>query len=187
LDARFSVAKSVAGAVTNFPASNVLVEETRFEPFVSDVWTLGQAWKVEACAIAEFSRLTLSGDSIAERSFNFIKPRVIATWTISPQNTLELRAELQVAQLNFNETRRQQEGTLTTTFIEYSKFKLGTIRFQVTDMVGFRRDRFIYAGTRASGSLAQIVNRERKLDPLLQLSLSGKCLGSGPIKSIFAV
>jgi hypothetical protein len=345
LDARFSVANSVAGAVTNFPASNVLVEETRFEPFVSDVWTLGPAWKIEAGAIAEFSKLTLSGDSIAERSFNFIKPRVIATWTISPQTTLELRAERQVAQLNFNEfatsvdvtvgnqvdagnadlvpektttlwalirhkfldrgsiqfrgdyqlvsdtqdlvpitvrdaagnitaqfdgagnigkstkwngeleitlpldwltkpigfagvevryvghyhgsrvadpvtglnrrvshrplwhqqwdirydmadlglvygasfgvqdanfdyffneIRRQQESTRTTIFIEYSKFKLGTIRFQVNDMAGFRRDRFIYAGTRASGSLAQIVNRARKLDPLLQLSLSGK-------------
>lgn len=345
LDARFSVANSLAGAVTNFPASNVLVEETRFEPFVSDVWTLGPAWKIEAGAIAEFSKLTLSGDSIAERSFNFIKPRVIATWTISPRTTLELRAERQVAQLNFNEfatsvdvavgnqvdagnadlvpektttlwalirhkfldrgsiqfrgdyqlvsdtqdlvpitirdaagnitaqfdgagnigkstkwngeleitlpldwltkpigfggvevryvghyhgsrvadpvtglnrrvshrplwhqqwdirydmadlglvygasfgvqdanfdyffneIRRQQESTRTTIFIEYSKFKLGTIRFQVNDMAGFRRDRFIYAETRASGSLAQIVNRARKLDPLLQLSLSGK-------------
>jgi len=345
LDARFSVANSVAGAVTNLPASNVLVEETRFEPFVSDVWTLGPAWKIEAGAIAEFSKLTLSGDSIAERSFTFIKPRVIATWTISPRTTLEMRAERQVAQLNFNEfatsvdvavgnqvdagnadlvpektttlwalirhkfldrgsiqfrgdyqlvsdtqdlvpitvrdaagnitaqfdgagnigkstkwngeleitlpldwltkpigfagvevryvghyhgsrvadpvtglnrrvshrplwhqqwdirydmadlglvygasfgvqdanfdyffneIRRQQESTRTTIFIEYSKFKLGTIRFQVNDMAGFRRDRFIYAGTRASGSLAQIVNRARKLDPLLQLSLSGK-------------
>jgi hypothetical protein len=345
LDARFSVASSVAGAVTTFPASNVLVEETRFEPFFSDVWTLGPAWKIEAGAIAEFSKLTLSGDSTAERSFTFIKPRAIATWTISPQTTLELRAERQVAQLNFNEfatsvditvgnqvdagnadlvpektttllalirhkflgrgsvqfrgdyqlvsdtqdllpitvrdaagnitaqfdgtgnigkstkwngeleitlpldwltkpigfagievryvghyhgsrvtdpvtglnrrvshrplwhqqwdirhdiadlglvygasfgiqdanfdyffneKRRQKEGTRTTIFIEYSKFKLGTIRFQVTDMAGFRRDRFIYAGTRASGTLGQIVNRERRLDPLLQLSLSGK-------------
>ena len=345
LDARFGVANSVAGAVTNFPASNVLVEETRFEPFVSDVWTLGPAWKIEAGAIAEFSKLTLSGDSTAERKFTFIKPRAIATWTISPQTTLELRAERQVAQLNFNEfatsvdvtvgnqvdagnadlvpeksttlsalirhkfldrgsiqfsgdyqlvsdtqdlvpitvrdargnitaqfdgtgnigkgtkwngeleitlpldwltkpigfagvearyvghyhgsrvtdpvtglnrrvshrplwhqqwdvrhdmadlglvfgasfgvqdanfdyffneKRRQQEGTRTTIFVEYSKFKLGTVRFEVTDMAGFRRDRFIYAGTRASGTLGQIVNRERKLDPLLQLSLSGK-------------
>ncbi len=345
LDARFSVANSVAGSVTNFPASNVLVEEMRFEPFVSDVWTLGAEWKIEAGAIAEFSKLTLSGDSKAERSFTFIKPRAIATWTISPQTTLELRAERQVAQLNFNEfatsvdvtvgnqvdagnadlvpektttlaalirhkfldrgsiqfradyqfvddtqdlvpitlrdasgnitaqfdgtgnigkskrwngelditlpldwltkpigftgmearyighyhgsrvtdpvtglnrrmsnrplwhqqwdirydvadlglvygasfnvqeanfayffneLRRQREGTRTTIFVEYSKFKLGTIRFQVTDMAGFRRDRFIYTGTRASTSLAQIVNRERSLDPLLQLSLSGK-------------
>ncbi len=345
LDARFIVTNSVAGAVTNFPASNVLVQETRFEPFFSDVWTLGPAWKIEAGAIVELSKLTLSGDSTAERSFNFIKPRAIATWTISPQTTLELRAERQVAQLNFNEfatsvdvtvgnqvdagnadlvpektttlsalirykfsdrgsvqfsgdyqlvsdtqdlvpitvrdaggnitaqfdgtgnigkstkwngelevtlpldwltkpigfagievryvghyhgsrvtdpvtglnrrvshrplwhqdldirhdiaglgivygasfrvqdanydyffneKRRQQEGTRATIFMEYSKFKLGTIRFQVTDMAGFRRDRFIYVGTRASGTLEQIVNRERRLDPLLQLSLSGK-------------
>ncbi len=345
LDARFIVTNSVAGAVTNFPASNVLVQETRFEPFFSDVWALGPAWKIEAGAIVELSKLTLSGDSTAERSFNFIKPRAIATWTISPQTTLELRAERQVAQLNFNEfatsvdvtvgnqvdagnadlvpektttlsalirhkfldrgsvqfsgdyqlvsdtqdlvpitvrdgggnitaqfdgtgnigkstkwngelevtlpldwltkpigfagievryvghyhgsrvtdpvtgldrrvsrrplwhqdldirhdiaglgivygasfrvqdanydyffneKRRQQESTRATIFMEYSKFKLGTIRFQVTDMAGFQRDRFIYVGTRASGTLEQIVNRERRLDPLLQLSLSGK-------------
>jgi hypothetical protein len=345
LDAQFSVTNSVAGAVTNFPASNVLVEETRFEPFVSDVWTVGPAWKIEAGAIAEFSKLTLSGDSTAKRSFFFIKPRAIATWTINPQTTLELRAERQVAQLDFNEfatsvdvtvgnqvdagnadlvpektttlsalirhkfldrgsvqfrgdyqlvsdtqdlvpitvrdaggnitaqfdgtgnigkstkwngeleitlpldwltkpigftgvevrhvshyhgsrvtdpvtgfnrrvshrplwhqqwdirydmadlglvfgtsfgiqdanfayffneKRRQKEDNRTTIFIEYSKFKLGTIRFQVTDTAGFRRDRFIYAGTRASGSLGQIVNRKNSLDPLLQLSLSGK-------------
>jgi hypothetical protein len=345
LDAQFSAASSLAGAVTNFPASNVLVAETRFEPFISDVWTVGPAWKIEAGAIAEFSKLTLSGDSTAARSFFFIKPRAIATWTINPQTTLELRAERQVAQLDFNEfatsvdvtvgnqvdagnadlvpektttlsalirhkfldrgsvqfrgdyqlvsdtqdlvpitvrdadgnitsqfdgtgnigkstkwngeleitlpldwltkpigftgvevrhvshyhgsrvtdpvtgfnrrvsrrplwhqqwdirydmadlglvfgtsigiqdanyayffneKRRQQEDTRITIFIEYSKLKLGTIRFQVTDMAGFRRDRFIYAGTRASGSLGQIVNRENSLDPLLQLSLSGK-------------
>lgn len=345
LDARFSVANSVAGAVTNFPASNVLVEETRIEPFVSDVWALGPSWKIEAGAIAEFSKLTLSGDSAAARSFAFIKPRAIATWTIDPHTTLELRAERQVAQLDFNdfatsvdvtvgnqvdagnadlvpektttlsalirhkflergsiqlrgeyqrvadtqdlvpitlrdvagnvtaqfdgtgnigkssrwngeleitlpmdwltkpagfsgvevryvghyhgsrvtdpvtgfnrrmsnrplwhqqwdvrydatdlglvygasfsvqasnyayffnETRRQTDGTRTVLFIEYSKFKLGTIKLQVIDMPGFHRDRFIYSGSRTSNSLAQIVNRERHLDPLIQLTLSGK-------------
>lgn len=345
LDARFSVANSVAGAVTNFPASNVLVEETRLEPFVSDVWALGTSWKVEAGAIAEFSKLTLSGDSAAARSFVFIKPRAIATWTADQQTTLELRAERQVGQLDFNdfatsvdvtvgnevdagnadlvpektttlsalirhkfmergsvqfrgeyqlvsdtqdlvpitlrdangnitaqfdgtgnvgkstrwngeleitlpldwltthvgvsgvearyvghyhgsrvtdpvtglnrrmsnrpiwhqqldirydvadlglaygasfsvqqanynyfvnELRRQRDGTATTLFIEYSKFKFGTVRFQVTDLAGSHRDRFIYNGTRASNTLAQIVNRERSLDPLFQLTLSGK-------------
>ncbi len=345
LDARFSVANSVAGAVTNFPASNVLVEETRIEPFVSDVWTVGPSWKIEAGAIAEFSKLTLSGDSAAARSFAFIKPRAIATWTINPETTVELRAERQVAQLDFNEfatsvdvtvgnqvdagnadlvpekttmlsalirhkflergsiqlrgeyqsvtdtqdlvpitlrdtagnitaqfdgtgnigkssrwngeleitlpldwltkpagfsgvevryvghyhgsrvtdpvtgfnrrmsnrplwhqqwdvrydatdlglvygasfsvqesnyayffneIRRQTDGTRTALFIEYSKFKLGTIKLQVTDMPGFNRDRFIYSGTRALNNLAQIVNRERHLDPLIQLTLSGK-------------
>lgn len=345
LDARFSAASSVAGATTNFPASNVLVEETRVEPFVTDVWTVSPKWKIEAGAIAEFSKLTLSGDSTAARNFKFIKPRAIATWTASPQTTLEFRAERQVAQLNFgefatsidvalgnqvdagnadlvpekvtnlsalvrhkflergsiqfrgsyqlisdtqdlvpvtlrdaagnitarfdgagnignskrwdgeleitlpfdwltkpagitgieikytghyhgsrvtdpvtgekrrmsnrpvwhqewelrhdiadsgfvygvtayvqeennsyffNELRRQKEGVRTNAFIEYKKFKLGTLRLQYISIPDFNRDRFIYTDTRASGQINQIVNRKRFLDPLIQLTLSGK-------------
>jgi outer membrane receptor protein involved in Fe transport len=345
LDAQFSATSSVAGAVSAFPASNVLVEETRIEPFVTDVWTVSPAWKIEAGAIAEFSKLTLSGDSVASRSFKFIKPRAVATWAVDPQTTLEFRAERQVAQLNFgefatsvdvtlgnqvdagnadlvpektttlsalfrrkflergsiqfkgeyqlvsdtqdlvpitlrdaagnitarfdgagnignskrwngeleitlpfdwltkplgvtgielkyvghyhdsrvtdpvtglkrrmsnrplwhqqwdlrydatdlglvygatffaqesnnayffNEFRRQSDGVRSVLFMEYTKFKLGTLRLEVVDLPDFRRDRFIYADTRASGTLSQIVNRKRELDPLIQLSLSGK-------------
>ena len=345
LDARFSAASSVAGATTSFPASNVLVEETRIEPFLTDVWTVSPKWKIEAGVIAEFSKLTLSGDSTAARSFKFIKPRAIATWTVSPQTTLEFRAERQVAQLDFdefatsidvavgnqvdagnadlvpekvtnlsalirhkflergsvqfrgsyqfigdtqdlvpitlrdaagnitarfdgagnignskrwdgeleitlpfdwltksagftgvevkytghyhgsrvtdpvtgekrrmsnrplwhqewelrhditdtgfvygvtafvaeannahflNEIRRQKDGVRAKAFIEYKKFKLGTLRLQYTSIPDFTRDRFIYTGTRATGAVSQIVNRKRFIDPLIQLSLSGK-------------
>jgi outer membrane receptor protein involved in Fe transport len=345
LDAKFSAASSVAGAVTSFPASNVLVEETRIEPFLTDVWTISPSWKLEAGVIAEFSKLTLSGDSTASRSFRFLKPRAIATWTVNPQTTVELRAERQVAQLNFgefatsvdvtlgnqvdagnadlvpektttlsalirhkflergsiqlrtdyqfvsdtqdlvpitlrdaagnvtarfdgagnignskrwnaeleitlpfdwltkpmgftgvelkyvghyhdgritdpvtglkrgrsntplwhqqwdlrydatelglvygasfsaqesneafffNEYRRQADGVRTSLFIEYTKLKIGTLRLQVIDLQDFRRDRFIYADTRANSGLSQIVNRKRELDPLIQLTLSGK-------------
>lgn len=345
LDAKFSAASSVSGAVTNFPASNVLVEEVRVEPFLTDVWSISPSWKIEAGAIAEFSKLTLSGDSNASRNFKFIKPRAIATWTVDPQTTLEFRAERQVAQLNFgefatnvdvtlgnqvdagnvdlvpekvtslsalirhkflergsiqfrgdyqfvsdtqdlvpitlrdaagnitaqfdgagnigsskrwngeleitlpfdwltkpagftglelkyvghyhgsrvtdpvtgekrsrsnqplwhqewslrydvpdlglvygatfyaqdsnsayffNEYRRQADGVRTTLFIEYTKFELGSLRLQVIDLQDFRRDRFIYADTRANSGLSQIVNRRRELDPLIQLTLSGK-------------
>jgi hypothetical protein len=345
LDAKFSAASSVAGAVTSFPASNVLVEETRIEPFLTDVWTISPSWKLEAGVIAEFSKLTLSGDSTASRSFRFSKPRAIATWTVSPQTTLEFRAERQVAQLNFgefatsvdvtlgnqvdagnadlvpektttlsalirhkflergsiqlrtdyqfvsdtqdlvpitlrdtfgnitarfdgagnigssrrwnaeleitlpfdwltkpigltgvelkyvghyhdgritdpvtglkrgrsntplwhqqwdlrydatelglvygasfsaqqaneafffNEYRRQADGVRSNLFIEYTKLKIGTVRLQVIDLQDFRRDRFIYADTRANSGLSQIVNRKRELDPLIQLTLSGK-------------
>lgn len=345
LDARFSAASATAGAVTNFPASNVLVEETRIEPFITDVWTVSPSWKIEAGVIAEFSKLTLSGDSTAARSFKFIKPRAIATWTVDPKTTVELRADRQVAQLDFgefatsldlalggqvdagnadlvpekvttlsglirhkflergsiqlkgeyqfvsdtqdlvpitlrdaggnitsrfdgagnignskrwngeleitlpfdwltkpagvtgielkyighyhgsrvtdpvtgqkrrmsnrplwhqewqlrydatqlglvygatfytqedndayffNEYRRQSDGVRSVLFVEYTKFKLGTLRLEVVDLPDFRRDRFIYNDTRASGTLNQIVNRRRELDPLIQLSISGK-------------
>ncbi len=345
LDARFSAANTVGGATTNFPPSDVLVEETRIEPFITDVWTLGPKWKIEAGVVAEFSKLTLSGDSTASRNFKFIKPRAIATWTVTPETTLEFRAERQVAQLNFgefatsidvalgnqvdagnadlvpekvtnlsalirhkflergsiqfrgsyqfvsdtqdlvpvtlrdaagnitaqfdgagnigsskrwdaeleitlpfdwltkpagitgievkytghyhgsrvtdpvtgekrrmsnrplwhqewqlrhdiadtgfvygvtayvqeannayflNEFRRQQEGVRTNLFVEYKKFKFGTLRLQYTSIADFNRDRFIYTGTRATGAITQIVNRQRFLDPLWQLTLSGK-------------
>ena len=345
LDARFSAASTTGGVVTAFPPSDVLVEETRIEPFVTDVWTISPQWKIEAGAIAEFSKLTLSGDSNAARRFKFIKPRAIATWTVSPQTTLEFRADRQVAQLDFeefatsidvtlgnqvdvgnadlvpekvttlsalirhkflergsiqfrgdyqlvsdtqdlvpvtlrdaagnitaqfdgagnigsskrwngeleitlpfdwltkpvgitgieikytghyhdsrvidpvtglkrrmsnrplwhqewalrhdiagtgfvygvtvnapdannayfvSEFRRQKDGVRTNLFVEYSKFKLGTLRLQYTSIPDFSRDRFIYTGTRFGGAITQIVNRKRYLDPLIQLSLSGK-------------
>jgi len=345
LDARFSAANTVGGMVTNFPPSDVLVEETRIEPFISDVWSLGPKWKIEAGLVAEFSKLTLSGDSTASRSFKFIKPRAIATWTVTPQTTLEFRAERQVAQLDFgefatsidvalgnqvdagnadlvpekvtnlsalirrkflergsiqfrgsyqfvsdtqdlvpvtlrdaagnitaqfdgtgnigsskrwdgeleitlpfdwltkpagiagievkytghyhgssvtdpvtgekrrrsnrpvwhqewqlrhdiansglvygvsafvaeanngyflNEFRRQTDGVRTKGFLEYNKLKLGTLRLQYTSVPDYSRDRIIYTGTRATGAITQIVNRKRFLDPLWQLTLSGK-------------
>ena len=345
LDARFSAASSIAGAVSVFPASNVLVEETRIEPFLTDNWTVSRKWKIEAGVIVELSKLILSGDSTAVRSFQFLKPRAIATWTIDPFTTLELRADRQVAQLNFgefatsidvalgnqvdagnadlvpekvttlsalirhkflergsiqfrgeyqmvsdtqdlvpitlrdgtgnvtarfdgagnigqskrwngelevtlpfdwltkpvgitgvevkytghyhdsrvtdpvtglkrrmsnrpiwhqewalrhdiagsgfvygvtvyvqeennayffNEFRRQKEGVRTNVFIEYSKLKIGTLRVQYTSIPDFNRDRFFYTDTRASGDVSQIINRKRFLDPLFQISLSGK-------------
>jgi hypothetical protein len=74
----------------------------------------------------------------------------------------------------FNEYRRQSDGVRSVLFVEYTKFKLGTLRLEVVDLPDFRRDRFIYNDTRASGTLNQIINRRRELDPLIQLSLSGK-------------
>jgi hypothetical protein len=347
LDAKFAAASSAGGAVTIFPASNVLVQETRLEPFVSDVWSISPAWKIEAGAIMEFSTLKLSGDSQARRSFQFVKPRLAATWTLDKATTMEFRAERQVAQLDFsdfatsvdlglgnqvdagnadlvpekttslsalirhkflergsiqlrgeyqfvsdtqdlllittrdaggnvtgrfdgagnignstrwngeleitlpfdwltkplgvtgielkyvghyhdsrvtdsitglnrrmsyrplwhqnwnlrhdiagtgfvwgaavgaqaannayffNQFRRQQEGSNVSAFVEYNKFKLGTLKLQVIGLTGskFNRDRFIYADTRASGVLTQIISRERTLDPRVQLTLSGK-------------
>ena len=345
LDARFSAANSVSGAVTNFPSSDVLVEETRIEPFITDIWSVSPKWKIEAGVVGEFSKLTLSGDSTASRSFKFIKPRAIATWTATPETTLEFRSERQVAQLDFdefatsidvavgnqvdagnadlvpekvtnlqalvrhkflergsvqllgsyqfvsdtqdlvpvtlrdaggnitaqfdgagnigkskrwnaeleitlpldwltklagfsgievkytghyhgsrvtdpvtgahrrmsnrplwhqewelrhdiagtgfvygvsantqeannayflNEFRRQKEGVRANAFVEYKKFKIGTVRLQYTSIPDFARDRFIYSGTRATGVVNQIVNRHRFLDPQIQLTLSGK-------------
>lgn len=103
LDARFSSQEFLNGASLGSEASNVLVRETRLEPFISDVWTISPKWKLEAGAIFEFSKLQLSGASAASRSFQFAKPRLVATWTATKETTFEFRAERQVAQLDFDE------------------------------------------------------------------------------------
>lgn len=103
LRANFSAASSTNGAVTIFPPSNVRVGETRFEPFVSDVVSLGPTLKIEGGVIFETSRLNLSGDSKAKRSFQFLKPRLVATWTVDKATAMEFRAQRQVSQLDFNE------------------------------------------------------------------------------------
>ncbi len=101
LAARFAATSTVDGAVTQFPASNVVVTEQRFEPFVSDVWTISKKWTLESGVIVEASRLTLAGDSRARRSFVFAKPRLVASWAAGPRTNFEFRAERQVAQLDF--------------------------------------------------------------------------------------
>ncbi len=103
LAARFSAASTNGGAITQLPASNVVVSERRFEPFVSDVWTISKKWTLEAGVIAEVSQLRLTGDSAAQRRFVFAKPRLIATWAAGPRTNFEFRAERQVAQLDFGE------------------------------------------------------------------------------------
>jgi hypothetical protein len=342
LDASFRGDSTSGGAPTQVSTFDVLVRETRVEPFVSDVWTLSPQWKLEGGVIAEFSRLRLTGDSQERRSFQFLKPRLAATWTPNPLLTMEFRAENQVAQLDFDEfatnvdlaqsnqvdqgnrdlvpektttlsalirrkffdrgsiqllgqyvfvsdtqdlvpvdlgggvfvdgagnigssrrwnaeleitlpldwatkglgikgmeikyighyhgsrvtdpvtgEKRRRSFTpeyhqdfifrhdfpkagvaygftvrqlapydayfvnlfrsereafeIDNAFMEYRKLKIGTIRLSVFDLVsGFRRSRFFYQGTRASGVLTQIIDRKRRLDPRIQIGLSGK-------------
>jgi Outer membrane protein beta-barrel family len=94
---------TTGGAITPLPASNVTISEWRVEPFVSDVWSISPGWKLEAGLILEASRLKLSGDSSGKRSLQFLKPRLVGTWTISKQTSLELRAERRVSQLDFGD------------------------------------------------------------------------------------
>jgi outer membrane receptor protein involved in Fe transport len=83
------------------PSANVQVQEWRTEPFVSDVWTLRPDLKLEAGLAAEFSRLKVSGDGSNTRTFKFIKPRVLLTYDMDAKTKLRLRAEREVAQLDF--------------------------------------------------------------------------------------
>jgi hypothetical protein len=103
LRSNLTQSSGTGGAVNQLPASNVTVSEWRVEPFLSDVWSLSPAWKLEAGVVYEASWLSLTGDSIGKRSLQFLKPRLIGTWTINKQTSLELRAERDVSQLDFGD------------------------------------------------------------------------------------
>lgn len=79
-----------------------VVEELRYEVFVTDRWKLGDRTSLELALNAEFSRLTQQGSEIDNsRNFSFVKPRADFRFDITPGSQLRLKAERTVKQLNF--------------------------------------------------------------------------------------
>lgn len=79
-----------------------LVEELRYEAFITDRRKLGHRTSLELALNAEFSRLTQRGSEIDNaRNFSFIKPRIDFRFDITPSSQLRLKAERTVQQLNF--------------------------------------------------------------------------------------
>jgi hypothetical protein len=94
---------SVNGTVVPIPASNVRVEERRGEAFVTATWRPRPTLGVEAGSRFESSTISSSGDVENERSFFYPKPRFLLTWTPRPTDTVRLRIEREVGQLNFGD------------------------------------------------------------------------------------
>ncbi len=87
----------------NVPVANTLVEETRGEVFINDVWEVSKRLSLDAGFTFEASRITQSGDASQEREFTYPKPSFAATW--SRDNGDQLRASItrDVSQLDFGE------------------------------------------------------------------------------------
>lgn len=88
---------------TVLPVANTEVEEVRGELFLTETSNPTERLRIERGIVIETSRITQSGDANQERSFTFVKPRLVATWTPSPREQVRLRLERDVAQLDFNE------------------------------------------------------------------------------------
>lgn len=85
------------------PVADTRVEETRGELSVGDLWRPSADITIEAGLTVEASRIVQSGDAAQERTFTFLKPRMVATWTRTPREQLRFRLERDVAQLDFAE------------------------------------------------------------------------------------
>lgn len=83
--------------------ANARVEELRGEVYANDIWTVTPKLSLESGVNFEVSRITQTGDQSKERSFNYAKPHVTATYAAGPRTTVRLVLQRDVAQLDFAE------------------------------------------------------------------------------------
>lgn len=89
-------------APTPVPGGNVRIEEWRGEAFATYGWELA-AWRLEASAAVEASRLTQSGDVSNETELTYWKPSLQATHAVGDDGQLRLRFYRDVGQLDFED------------------------------------------------------------------------------------
>lgn len=84
------------------PGDDTRVEELRNESFVTALWAARPDLSVEANVRYELSRITATGSAgEGETTLDYLKPRVVATWTPRERETLTFRLEKNVEQLSF--------------------------------------------------------------------------------------
>lgn len=84
------------------PGDDTRVEELRNESFVTALWAARPDLSVEANLRYELSRITATGSAgEGETSLDYLKPRLVATWTPRARETVTFRLEKNVEQLSF--------------------------------------------------------------------------------------
>ncbi|MET4685298.1 TonB-dependent receptor plug domain-containing protein [Brevundimonas faecalis] len=94
---------SSGGVPVSLPSASVKVEETRGEAFGKGTWRVSDTLAFEGGLRLERSTISQSGDANQEKTFSFIKPRLLATWTPKPSHQFRARFEREVGQLNFSD------------------------------------------------------------------------------------
>jgi hypothetical protein len=97
------VGLTVNGAPQTLPVPFVRVEELRGEAFAQGTWRPSPQWTLEAGVRFERSTITQSGTNPLERSFDYPKPRALATWSPLEDTQVRMRVERRVGQLNFQD------------------------------------------------------------------------------------
>jgi outer membrane receptor protein involved in Fe transport len=88
------------GASISLPGANPKVNEKRGEAHLQVNWRFDPDWLLEAGAKFEYS--TIGAQGIPSRSFNFLKPRLLLSWSPIENGQIRVRAERVVGQLDFN-------------------------------------------------------------------------------------
>lgn len=89
-------------APVDVPGANVEIEEARAEAYATLGWRAG-AWRVEAGAAVETSRLTQRGDGANETELTYWKPSLQASRALGEDDQLRFRFYRDVGQLDFED------------------------------------------------------------------------------------
>jgi hypothetical protein len=145
------------GAAIVLPGANPKVNEKRGEAFAQASWRLSPEWAVEAGTRFEFS--TIAAQGLPARSFDFLKPRLLVTWSPIANTQIRGRVERVVGQLDFTnfiassnfssnginagnlmlrpDQRWQYEGDFEYHFWDKGALVLSYTRENITDLVDF--------------------------------------------------
>ena len=85
------------------PAASVRLQERRAEATLRATWRMTDTLSLEAGVRQERSTVTSKGDVALEKTLQFTKPRLAATWIPDPASQVRLRVEREVGQLNFDD------------------------------------------------------------------------------------
>lgn len=92
---------NVADTPLELPNDKVKVAEDRYQAFAKAIYRVRPNLSFEAGLEFEKSTLTQSGDANLIKHFDYLKPRLTATWSINPVTDVRLRVENVVGQLDF--------------------------------------------------------------------------------------
>jgi hypothetical protein len=84
------------------PGANARVEEIRGDFLLKDIWTLG-IFELDYGIGAEVSTIKQTGDANEERSFFFLKPGMVLSYSPEQSNQTRVHIFREVSQLNFND------------------------------------------------------------------------------------
>ena len=86
----------------DIPGANSMVEEIRGDFLLKDTWTLGKV-ELDYGLGFEVSEISQSGDAEQKRSFSFLKPQGVITYTSDQGNQTRMSVLREIAQLNFSD------------------------------------------------------------------------------------
>jgi hypothetical protein len=181
-----AVPQSIVGA-------DAQVHEIRSEIFAQGSWTISPDWSLEAGSRAEFSTITANG--VLPRSFAFLKPRLLLSWSPWDGQQFRLRMERVVGQLDFSnfiatanvafngiaagnsnlkpDQRWQMEGDYEWHFWDKGALTLSILHEDITDLVDYVP---LGNGQDGPGNIPKAINNQFDIEfalPLDKVGLDG--------------